>query len=62
MLKKCPKCDGELDFSLSEINIIPDTNPQKASLDGICRDCFSCVSINFIENGYDIIEETDSFW
>jgi hypothetical protein len=42
MIKKCQICkEGEIDYSMSEIYLIPETNPQEAGFEGLCSKCSS---------------------
>jgi hypothetical protein len=39
MITKCTKCNkGKVEY-LSELHMIPNTNPQEAGFEGICLNC-----------------------
>jgi len=56
LIKECPNCKGELDYSMSEINLIPNTNPQESEIEGVCPNCESIVFIKFRAYGYKVVK------
>lgn len=44
--KKCPTCKNELEY-ISDMHLIPDTNPQQAGIENICGNCNSVIYIRF---------------
>ncbi len=60
MIKKCPECEkGNIDFSLSEVHLIPDTDPQQAGIEGICKECQTNIYVRFEETQYEIMNMDD---
>lgn len=50
MVKTCPKCNkGEIDYSMSEVHLIPKTEPQEAGIEGLCSECQTHVYVKFKE-------------
>jgi hypothetical protein len=48
LIKQCPKCKkGEIDYSLSDIYFIENTEPQEAGLEGICSECSTHIYVKF---------------
>lgn len=48
MVKQCPKCkQGEIDYSLSEVHLIPETEPQEAGIEGLCDNCQTHIYLKF---------------
>ncbi len=48
MKTKCKECGkGEYDYSMSDIHLIPNTQPQEAGIEGICSECSSHIYIKF---------------
>ncbi len=47
-IKKCPICKkGEVDYSMSEVHLIPETTPQETGFEGICSECSSHFYLKF---------------
>ena len=47
MIDKCKKCNGNVDFLMSDIYFINNTKPQQVGIEGICIDCSTHYFIKF---------------
>lgn len=56
MIKKCPKCENDIDYSMSEIHLIPDIDPAECEKEGVCGECGLIVYIKFKEYTYEIVK------
>ena len=60
MLNRCTSCKkGEVDYSLSEVYLIPDTNPQQTGIEGICMTCSTHFFVKFKEFKTEVTEFND---
>lgn len=44
--KKCPKCNKKLEY-ISDVHLIPNTDPQESIMEGACFNCNSIVHTKF---------------
>lgn len=47
MIEKCSFCGNKIDYSMSDVHLIPETNPQETGIEGICSKCMSHVYVKF---------------
>jgi uncharacterized protein (DUF983 family) len=60
MITKCPKCkEGKIDYSMSELHLINDSNPQEAGIEGLCSECQAHIYVKFKEFQYEVTEFDD---
>ena len=59
MIHKCIKCKGEIDYSMSDVHLIPKTEPQEAGIEGLCLQCGTHVYIKFREFQYEVTQFDD---
>jgi len=58
-MKLCPLCKSEINFDLSEVHLIPSTDPMEAGYEGICENCCSHVYLRFKLHKIEVIEFDD---
>ena len=61
MIEKCPNCGTKINYNLSEIQLIPDTNPQEAGIQSMCSHCNTEIYIKFRQYEEEITEFDENF-
>lgn len=60
MIKKCTKCDdGDINYDMTELHLIPNTTPQEAGYEGLCDNCNAHYYLKFRLYAYEVIEFDD---
>lgn len=57
MIRDC-KCGGRIEY-LSELHLIPKTNPQEAGFEGVCLKCSSMYYLKFKSYEYEKMKFED---
>ena len=52
---KCSKCESKVEY-LSELHLIPDTDPPEAGFEGMCVSCFTVYYHRFKQYDTEIIK------
>ena len=50
---KC-SCDGDVDYSFSDIHFIKEDNHMRAGVEGLCKKCGATVYVRFMANKVEI--------
>ena len=62
LIKKCTVCEnGEFNYSMSDITLIPNTTPPEVETEGLCYKCGSYIHIRFKAYEVDVIKY-DGLW
>jgi len=59
MIRNC-KCGGKVEY-LSELHLIPNTNPQEAGFEGVCLKCSSMYYLKFKSYEYEMTEFSSTY-